>query len=158
MNRFTFCEPVLLLSMALRETFAWPLLEQQRLSGELTLPGFSLVPGHHIIFNKISGMHSCRRGCRFLVSAIPFASVWFSVSASALRILRRPRNRSPHCVELTRLAQRRLWVLLVEVLYIKGNDTSTPILDARYTGCILTTYQCASLVFLRLISYAHVRA
>jgi hypothetical protein len=73
---FPPCDPVLLFStwqqriwtsLYFRETFAWPLLEQQRLSGEPTLRGFSLLPGHRIR-DKIYAMHSWRRGGRSRVS------------------------------------------------------------------------------------------
>ena len=73
---FPVVDPVLLFStkqkpvwtsLYFRETFAWPLLEQQRLSGEPTLRAFSLLPGHRIR-DKIYGMHSWRRGGRSRVS------------------------------------------------------------------------------------------
>jgi hypothetical protein len=59
-------------SLHFRTTYAWPLLEQQRLAGEATLRGFSTVPGHRIR-DKIWSMHSWRRGGRSRVSRGPRA-------------------------------------------------------------------------------------
>jgi hypothetical protein len=54
-------------SRHLRENFAIPILEIQRLSGEPTLKAFSSKPGHRIS-DKVYSMHSWRRGGRSKVS------------------------------------------------------------------------------------------
>lgn len=53
-----------------RERYAWPILEQQRRSGEPTLATFSDTPGHRIC-DKVSSFHSWRRGGRSRVSRPP---------------------------------------------------------------------------------------
>jgi hypothetical protein len=54
-------------SRHLRDNFAIPILEIQRLSGEPTLKSFTSKPGHWLA-NKIYSMHSWRRGGRSKVS------------------------------------------------------------------------------------------
>jgi hypothetical protein len=98
---FPLCDPVLLFStrqqriwtsLYFRETFAWPLVEQQRLSSEPTRRGFSLLHGHRIR-DKIYSMHSWRRGGHRSVVTRGYPAPIVRRSLSFLVVARpRPRN------------------------------------------------------------------